>query len=96
MQPVADFRDALVKRQKYGRWHKVDLHNHSPASIDYAGHFPTAAQELAGKPRTPAAGLARKEDYVRWVQSTDAHDLPCRPDRAYRKSGWSGWPDYLG
>jgi predicted ATPase len=47
MQPVHEFRDALIKCQKYGRWLKVDLHNHSPASFDYIGHVPTAAQDSA-------------------------------------------------
>jgi hypothetical protein len=37
MGRVADFRTELLKRAEcaQGRWYRVDLHNHSPASYDY-------------------------------------------------------------
>jgi len=34
---VAEFEGELRKksRERYGHWHKIDLHNHTPASFDY-------------------------------------------------------------
>lgn len=45
MNAVQEFRRALTSREKYGRWMKVDLHNHSPASFDYAGSKSSAAED---------------------------------------------------
>jgi hypothetical protein len=47
MTQVREFDAALVARMKFGRWMTVDLHNHSPASFDYAGFVPSAAEDSA-------------------------------------------------
>lgn len=49
MSVVDDFHSQLMTRSKnaFASWHKVDLHNHSPSSFDYAGNVPTAARESA-------------------------------------------------
>jgi hypothetical protein len=47
MNPVQEFRSALSSRVKFGRWMKVDLHNHSPASFDYVGSVASAAEDSA-------------------------------------------------
>lgn len=49
MGAVDDFRVQLMAKSNaaYATWHKVDLHNHSPSSFDYAGDVTTAAQDSA-------------------------------------------------
>lgn len=49
MTAVHEFQALLVAKSKtaFASWHKVDLHNHSPSSFDYAGNVSTAAQDSA-------------------------------------------------
>lgn len=39
MGVVAEFEKELFRRApaKFGQWHAIDLHNHSPSSFDYRG-----------------------------------------------------------
>jgi RecF/RecN/SMC N terminal domain len=49
MNVVDEFKGQLYIKSKhlYASWHKVDLHNHSPSSFDYAGNKATAAKDSA-------------------------------------------------
>lgn len=49
MTTNSEFQHELLARGKgtYATWHKVDLHNHSPSSFDYAGNVATAAEDSA-------------------------------------------------
>ena len=48
MSKVTDFQSELDRRAAHiPRWHKIDLHNHSPASFDYQGDRSTAAEATA-------------------------------------------------
>ena len=41
-------------------------------------------------------GLRTKRDWSLWAQANArAHGLPVRPDLAYAREGWIGWPDFL-
>lgn len=53
MGRVADFETELSKRAKprYGRWHAIDLHNHTPRSADYQYHEADVEQRLAERIR---------------------------------------------
>jgi predicted ATPase len=66
---VSDFEAELAKRtsDSFARWHKVDLHNHSPSSRDYRGDVPSAAEESA---------KAINESGVSVVMFTDHGILP--------------------
>lgn len=71
MPIVVDFERELFRQSPaaFGRWHKVDLHNHSPMSLDYKGDK-SAALEQSAK-RIAEAGL----DVVMF---TDHERLPQR------------------
>jgi hypothetical protein len=49
MSAVEEFQAQMSSKTKnaYASWHKIDMHNHSPSSFDYAGHMPTAAVDSA-------------------------------------------------
>lgn len=53
MGTVAEFERDLHRKsgQRFGRWHRVDLHNHSPASHDYRGEKETAIDLTAERIR---------------------------------------------
>ena len=38
----------------------------------------------------------RRSDFWEWWKRERPVDLPYNPDKAYRKSGWSSWGDFLG
>ncbi len=46
MSAISDFENELFQKapKLYGKWHAIDLHNHSPSSFDYIGDRATAAQ----------------------------------------------------
>jgi predicted ATPase len=66
---VSEFEAELAKRapNAFGRWHKVDLHNHSPSSRDYQGDILTAAE---------ASATAINESGLSIVMFTDHGMLP--------------------
>lgn len=78
MRPVVEFREALFKRQRYGRWQKVDLHNHSPASFDYAGHVPTAAQDSARQIDDSGLSIVMFTDHGRLPDKSFIEDVARR------------------
>jgi hypothetical protein len=42
-------------------------------------------------------GLKGKEEYESWAQTDQRPaDIPAKPQRAYAKSGWKSWTDFLG
>src|SRR5438270_12336999 len=41
----------------FGRWHKIDLHNHSPVSHDYQGDSATAINETVQQLRDKAVDI---------------------------------------
>ena len=49
MSAIEQFENELCQRSEpsFGRWHAVDLHNHSPASHDFRGDRGTALDEAA-------------------------------------------------
>ena len=49
MSAIEQFEDELYQRSEFsfGRWHAVDLHNHSPASLDFRGNRNAALGEAA-------------------------------------------------
>jgi hypothetical protein len=55
MGQVADFQKELAKRFPggYGRWFKVDLHNHSPSSFDYEDKSETAKDAIIAELKKP-------------------------------------------
>lgn len=69
MGHVAEFEKMIVKRAgaKYGSWHLVDLHNHSPQSDEYKYNGPDIIEKLAT--RIIAADLSV-------VMFTDHNKLP--------------------
>lgn len=71
MTANSDFQNELLVRGKrtYASWHKVDLHNHSPSSFDYAGNKATAAEDSAA--RINESGLSI-------VMFTDHGQLPSK------------------
>lgn len=82
MSIVADFEKELRRRSKhsYGRWHTIDLHNHSPASHDFRGDPKVALDEAAEHlQKTP----------VDIVMFTDHEKLPDRQftEELERRSG---------
>lgn len=64
MKP-SEFEQLLLKRSAsaFGRWHKVDLHNHSPSSFDYAGDRATAAVDSARRLREAGVSIAMFTDH---------------------------------
>lgn len=71
MTIVTDFQDQLSTRRKtaFASWHRVDLHNHSPASFDYLGNKATAIEDTAA--RINESGLSI-------VMFTDHGQLPSK------------------
>lgn len=51
MPIVTDFETELRRKSPptFGRWHKVDLHNHSPVSFDYKGEKSAALDQSAAR-----------------------------------------------
>ena len=68
---VAEFEQELRRRSKslYGRWHAVDLHNHSPADHDFQGDRNSALDEAADHLRQTQVDI---------VMFTDHEKLPDR------------------
>lgn len=59
MSEIQDFVTELQRRAKcpFARWHKIDLHNHSPSSHDYRGPKDLAEAAAASRARAREAGL---------------------------------------
>jgi recombinational DNA repair ATPase RecF len=71
---ITDFRAQLRQNRKgksFGRWHKIDLHNHSPLSFDYQDKGPDVASKLVQSIR---------EKKLSVVMFTDHN---CLPDLAF-------------
>jgi hypothetical protein len=53
MGRVAEFEAELNRRAKprYGKWHTIDLHNHTPLSDDYLYRQPDVLDRLARRIR---------------------------------------------
>ena len=71
MGTVQDFEGQLNERSAgtYAKWHKVDLHNHSPASHDYTGNIDDAVS---------ASAQALRDKDVSIAMFTDHEKLPSR------------------
>ena len=82
MTIISDFEEELWRRSPptYGRWHVVDLHNHSPVSFDYKGDRASALEETAEHLRKSAVDI---------VMFTDHEKLPDREftDALAKRSG---------
>jgi AAA domain len=67
MGKVAEFDAELNRRAKprYGKWHAIDLHNHTPASADYLYHQPDVVDRLAQRIREADLSVAMFTDHGR-------------------------------
>jgi predicted metal-dependent phosphoesterase TrpH len=66
MPIVADFTRELRRRATpSAAWHKVDLHNHSPASDDFQGDRATALVDFAEAIRTQRLSVVMFTDHER-------------------------------
>ncbi len=67
MGKVTDFEYELNKKAKpqYGKWHAIDLHNHTPASADYQYCEPDAADRLAQRIRDAELSVVMFTDHGR-------------------------------
>lgn len=67
MSVVKDFESKLRQHsfEAYATWHKVDLHNHSPASHDYKGDKGSAIQETAKQLQDKNISVAMFTDHER-------------------------------
>jgi hypothetical protein len=54
MSRVSDFQAELLAKSppRFGRWLKIDLHNHSPSSFDYQGNKSSAVADTAAQIRS--------------------------------------------
>ena len=73
MGQVDDFQKELERRSPggYGKWFKVDLHNHSPSSFDYEDKSENAKDAIIEELRKPDKKLSM-------VMFTDHEVLPDR------------------
>ena len=82
MSAIDQFENELFQRSElsFGRWHAVDLHNHSPASPDFRGNRNTALDETVQH---------LEETSVEIVMFTDHEQLPKRSftDEVAKRSG---------
>ena len=66
MPAIADFQSTLRRNATASAaWHKVDLHNHSPASHDFRGDRSTAIADLAQKIRDERLSAVMFTDHER-------------------------------
>lgn len=67
MGQVADFEAELNRRAKprYGKWHAIDLHNHTPASEDYQYSQPDVGDRLAQRIREANLSVVMFTDHGR-------------------------------
>jgi hypothetical protein len=65
MSVVDDFEKELLNRAKnaYSKWHRVDLHNHSPSSFDYAGSKASAIEDSAKQIRETGLSIVMFTDH---------------------------------
>ena len=68
---VADFEKELFRKSppQFGRWHAVDLHNHSPVSDDYQGEGHALADRTAKRIRDANLSVAMFTDHERLPDS---------------------------
>jgi hypothetical protein len=67
MGRVGDFEAELKKRAKprYGKWHAIDLHNHTPVSADYEYHENDVVDRLAQRIRDANLSVVMFTDHGR-------------------------------
>jgi DNA repair ATPase RecN len=67
MGQVVEFELELQRRsrERYGRWHKIDLHNHTPASFDYKYGGSDVAELLAQSITANDLSLVMFTDHAR-------------------------------
>jgi hypothetical protein len=67
MGRVAEFEAELNRRAKsrYGRWHAIDLHNHTPVSPDYQYHESDVVDRLAQRIRDTNLSVVMFTDHGR-------------------------------
>lgn len=65
MNKVQEFQARLstIAHEAFATWHKVDLHNHSPASFDYRGRSDTASRDAASQLRANNISIAMFTDH---------------------------------
>jgi len=76
MPIVADFAKELRRRSTpCATWHKVDLHNHSPASDDFQGDRATALRDYAEAIRNQHLSVVMFTDHERLPDADFIRDL---------------------
>lgn len=77
MGRVAEFEAELNRRAKprFGAWHAIDLHNHTPASEDYQYNQPDIADRLANKIREANLSVVMFTDHGKLPEADLANRL---------------------
>jgi hypothetical protein len=75
---VKDFASQLRKRTWRAHWHKVDLHNHSPASHDFQGNRATAIEDYAAATRDNRLSVVMFTDHERLPDPSFVAELSSR------------------
>ena len=80
---VAEFEQELRRRSKspYGRWHAVDLHNHSPADHDFQGDRNIALDEAADHLRQTQVDIVMFTDHEKLPDRQFTEELSQRSGR---------------
>jgi len=80
MGMVADFEKELNHKapQNFARWHRVDLHNHSPSSFDYRGNKQTALEGSAEQILKSGVSVVMFTDHEKLPDATFTTELARR------------------